>query len=104
MSPWEWVLRIGAILFALGSFVLATFDIAAVFGADVTISHRVQVFLAANPAWSIPLYALVGFVIGVAIHFEVASFNPYITIFLPIIVGALAGAIIAAARRKDGKL
>lgn len=99
MTAWEWVLRIGTLLFALGGLALATFDIAAVLGADVTISKRVQTLLTGQPIWSVPLYALVGFVVGVAIHFEVASFNPYVTMFLPTAFGAILGLIIAGARK-----
>lgn len=98
MTAWEWVLRIGAALFALGVLTLSGFDIAAAFGADVTISHRVQTFLNNAPFWSIPLYAAVGFVAGLAVHFEVASFNPYVTMFMPAAVGAVVGLVIALVR------
>lgn len=96
---WDNVLRIGEVLFFSGILLLLVFDVGAVFGLSTTISSRIQQYIYKYPIVSIPLYSVVGFVTGLAIHFEIASLNPYIILSLMTFIGIGLGTIIYLLRK-----
>ena len=96
---WDNILRIGEILFFSGVLLLLIFDIGAVFGLSTTISSRIQQYINKWPIISIPLYAVVGFITGLAIHFEIASINPYFILSFMTIVGIGIGLAIYTLRK-----
>jgi len=99
MTFWDWLLAIAASLWLLATFALGVFDVSTIFGTDKSISKRIQDWIRNNPALSILNCAVAGFILGLAVHFEVQTVNYYLIEVIATAFGTVVGIVIWRLRK-----